>query len=68
MRGVLVARRVAVRGVVNKMPQDEKKPGSAPGFLQIHRRLIYAKGYSAPQRLKTSEPLVPPKPKLLDSA
>ncbi len=25
-------------------------------------------GYSAPKRLKTSEPLVPPKPKLLESA
>jgi hypothetical protein len=40
-----------------------EKPGEEPGFSWSG-----GQSYSAPQRLKTSEPLVPPKPKLLERA
>jgi len=46
------------------MQRNRKGPGNLPGPSKFHETLIY----SAPQRLKTSEPLVPPKPKLLESA
>lgn len=39
------------------------KARQAPGL--IHQLTVY---YSAPQRLNTREPFVPPKPKLFESA